>query len=429
MGLCPGGWLADARHDLERQVRGMPVTTDGDRITATAHETLSWQVRLVDDLLGATPATLPDLFALADPIYAAASQPGQRAVIIDRLVQKTYGNALAALWSNYGIQPIWLPVRGGERSKSLTTYNRLATQLVKLRLDRRSQPLFLVGGGSVGDVGAFVAATLGRYTPAVRIPTTLLAMADAGIAAKNGVNHAGKKNAFGTYDPASLVLACLAFCASESKRRISNGLAEIAKAALMESSALWSLLADHGAALRKTRMQHPVARDVLLRAIQIMLAELSDNRREPRLTRSMDGGHWITPTCELLDLSVWHGEWVAIDLALCVVLALRRTLLDADVAQHILDVLGRTLRLPLWHPLLADDDVLAHACDATTRHRGGRLRLPLLVGVGEKSFYDDVTVSEARGASAALRHMAARLGARAALRPGPLWAGAYWGVA
>jgi 3-dehydroquinate synthetase len=394
----------------------MPVAIDGDTITAIArHEGRTWQVRFVGDLLAATPDDTPDLFHLPDPIYEDAGQPGPRAVIIDRRVYRLYGEQFSTLFASYGIEPVWLHVSAGERTKSLATYGRLAERLIGLGLVRHSQPLFLIGGGVCGDVGAFLAGTLARGTPAIRIPTSLLALADAGVAAKTGVNHAAKKNALGTYDPPPLALHCLTFCATESQRRISNALAEIAKAALMDDRALWSLLIEHGRALRRRRMQTPVGRDVLWRAVLVMLGELSDNMRERRLARSMDFGHAITPTAELMHSKLWHGEWVAIDMALFVVVSARRKLIDWPDADGILSVLGQTLKLPLWHPLLADRAVLEHALDATARHRGGRLRLPLLHGVAVKEFVDDVHADELADAANVLRDHAARLGAIARL--------------
>ncbi len=390
----------------------MPVAVDGDRITATSRgEGRVWQVRFVDNLLAATPDDTPDLFNLPDPIYADANQAGQRAVIIDRRVYHLYGEQFSALFAQYGVDPVWLTIGAGERSKTLATYGRIAERLIGLGLARRSQPLYLIGGGVCGDVGAFLAGTLARGTPAIRVPTSLLAMADAGVAAKTGVNHAGKKNALGTYDPPPLALHCLNFCATESQRRIANALAEIAKAALMGDPLLWTLLVEHGRALRRQRMQVPTGREVLWRAVLVMLGELSDNMRERRLTRSMDFGHALTPTCELLAPNVWHGEWVAIDMALFVVLSARRKLIDWPDAEDILTVLAHTLRLPLWHPLLADRAVLGHALDATARHRGGRLRLPLLHAVGVKEFVDDVGVDELANAAGELGEWAARLGA------------------
>jgi 3-dehydroquinate synthetase len=392
----------------------VPVEIDGDRITARSKdEGRVWQVRFVGDLLAATPDTYPDLFRLPDPIYDGADRPGRRAVIIDRRVHRLYGQRLDALFSRYGFDPIWLRVGAGERSKTLATYGRLADTLVGLHLDRRTQPLFVVGGGVCGDVGAFLAGTLARGTPAIRVPTSLLALADAGVAAKTGLNHRDKKNALGTYDPPPLALHCLSFCASESQRRISNGLAEIAKAALMGDPELWALLVNHGRALRQQRMQHPTAHAVLWRAVLVMLAELADNMRERRLTRSMDFGHAITPTCELIAPNVWHGEWVAIDMSLFVVLSARRKLIDWPDAEDILSVLGRTLKLPVWHPLLSDRDVLSRALDATARHRGGRLRLPLLHGVAVKEFVDDVTTDELADAARTLHDLAGLLGVAA----------------
>ncbi|KWV34144.1 3-dehydroquinate synthase family protein [Micromonospora rifamycinica] len=393
----------------------MPIATDGDWITATSvAEGRTWRVRFVDDLLRATPEAVPDLFRLSDPVYATANAPGRRAVIIDRTVRSLFGSRFAGLFERFGIDPVWIEADGGEESKNLTQYSELAARLLALDLDRRSQPLILVGGGTITDIGGLLAATLYRGMPAVRIPTTLLGLCDAGIAAKVGVNHAGVKNALGTFAPAPLALHCLELCATESERHTAAGLAEIAKVALTEDVALWHMLISHGRELRERRMQHPVGREVLWRAILPMLTELADNLREARLWRTMNFGHSVSPTFEMAPGSTLsHGEWVGIDMALSVVLSMQRGNLAPDLGLEILSVLGRTLGLPLWHPLLADPGLLRSALRSTTALRGGRLRLPVLLDIAKVEFVDDVDLGDLEHAATELRSHSAELGCSA----------------
>lgn len=389
----------------------MPISTDGDWITASsAHEGRTWQLRFVDDLLEATPASVPDLFRLNDPLYATANAPGRRAVIIDRNVRGLFGDEFAGLFERFDIEPVWFEAQGGEEFKTLAQYSDLAGQLLAMDLDRRGQPLILIGGGTITDIGGLLAATLYRGIPAIRIPTTLLGLCDAGIAAKVGVNHGGVKNGLGTFAPAPLTLHCLTLCATESERHTAAGLSEIAKVALTEDRDLWDLLVRHGRDLRKRHMQHPVGRDVLWRSILPMLAELADNLRESRLERAMNFGHFISPTGEMMPGSALsHGEWVAVDMALTVVISQRFGGLTSGLCRHILSVLGQTLGLPLWHDFLKDPKMLVAALRATTALRGGRLRLPVLLDIAKVKFVDDVDLGELEQAAAELQRYAAIL--------------------
>ena len=387
----------------------MPISIDGDRITATSvQQGLTWQVRFVDDLLDATPETVPDLFWLSDPVYLTANRPGRRAVVIDRNVRALFGDQFAALFERFGLEPIWFEAEGGEESKNLAQYGELAGKLLSLDLDRRGQPLILIGGGTITDIGGFLAATLYRGIPAIRIPTTLLGLCDAGIAAKVGVNHAGVKNGLGTFAPVPLTLHCLRLCSTQSERHAAAGLSEIAKVALTEDPVLWDLLVSHGRELRERRMQHPVGRDVLWRSILPMLTELADNLREPRLSRTMNFGHFISPTGEMVPGSTLsHGEWVAVDMAFSMILAKQRGWLAPDLCDQVLSVLGGTLGLPLWQDCLGDPAMLSAALRATTGLRGGRLRLPVLLDIAKVEFVDDVDLGDLERAASELRQQAA----------------------
>lgn len=390
----------------------VPISTDGDWITATSvEEGRTWRVRVVDDLLEATPESVPDLFWLDDPVYATASIPGPRPVVIDRKVKVLFGDQFTALFERFGLEPIWFEAEAGEESKTLAHYSDLASKLLSLDLDRRGQPLTLIGGGTITDIGGLLAATLYRGMPAIRIPTTLLGLCDAGIAAKVGVNHAGVKNGLGTFAPAPLTLLCLKLCSTESKRHTAAGLSEIAKVALTEDHALWDLLVSHGRELRETRMQHPAGRHVLWQSILPMLTELADNLREFRLWRTMNFGHFISPTGEMSPGSTLsHGEWVAVDMAFTVVLSMQDGRLAPDLCLEILSVLGRTLGLPIWHDSLGDPRMLSAALRATTALRGGRLRLPVLLDIAKVEFIDDVDLSDLERAASELQRQAAVLG-------------------
>jgi 3-dehydroquinate synthase len=181
--------------------------------------------------------------------------------------------------------------------------------------------------------------------------------------------------------------------------------------ALTEDCVLWDLIVSHGRELREKRMQHPAGRDVLWQAVLPMLTELADNLRESRLWRTMNFGHFVSPTGEMYPGSTLsHGEWVAVDMAFTIVLSMQDGRLAPDLGLEILSVLGRTLGLPLWHDSLSDPRMLSAALRATAALRGGRLRLPVLLDSAKVEFIDEVDLSDLERAATELQRQAAILG-------------------
>ncbi|MFD0569289.1 hypothetical protein ACFQ0T_08425 [Kitasatospora gansuensis] len=136
-----------------------------------------------------------------------------------------------------------------------------------------------------------------------------------------------------------------------------------------------------------------------------MLQELQPNLWEHRLERSMDYGHSFSPTVEMRALpELLHGEAVCLDMALTTVLAQRRGLVETAERDRILGLMRR-LQLPVRHPLL-EPETLADALTDTIRHRDGRQRFPLPVGIGDGCFADDLTAAEIGRAATELEELA-----------------------
>jgi 3-dehydroquinate synthase len=276
---------------------------------------------------------------------------------------------------------------------------RVAEQLDRFGLTRRAEPVVAVGGGVLTDIVGLACSLYRRSTPFVRVPTTLIGLVDAGVGAKTGVNFGPHKNRLGTYHPAVETLLDPSFLATLDQRHLSNGLAEILKVALIKDRDLFDLLDRHGPGLVANRFQQPgIAGPVLSRAVHGMLQELQPNLWEHELSRSMDYGHSFSPTLEMRALpELLHGEAVSVDMALTTVVARRRGLLDAAECGRVLGLMRR-LGLPIWHRLM-EPELLHDALADTVRHRDGRQRLPLPVGIGAGCFVDDLTTEELTRAS------------------------------
>ncbi|MGW7219734.1 sedoheptulose 7-phosphate cyclase [Streptomyces sp. NPDC054826] len=356
--------------------------------------------------------------------------PRRRFVVTDRVVASLYGERIRAYFDHHAVDHRLLVLDDGETHKSMDAVLRVAEALDDFGVDRRREPVIAIGGGVLMDIVGFAASLYRRSTPFIRIPTTLIGLVDAGVGAKTGVNHNGHKNRLGTYFPADRTLLDRSFLATLDTRHISNGLSEILKIALIKDARLFDLLEQHGADLLRTKLQSPggvgptpadapleqrlaarglhldPATEVTERAIHGMLEELQPNLWEKVLERVVDYGHTFSPTIEMHALpALLHGEAVAVDMALTTVMAEQRGLVSAYQRERVLAVVER-LGLPAWHPLCTAD-VLMDALRDTVRHRDGKQRLPLPVGIGSAVFVNDVTEAELKAAAEALAGLAA----------------------
>lgn len=270
-----------------------------------------------------------------------------------------------------------------EPTKALPAAVSLCDAAQSFDFDRRS--LFVVvGGGVISDIVTLAASMVRRGVSHLRVPTTLLGLVDAGIGAKGGVNHGGRKNSLGCFHPPESVLICPGFTETLPARQIRSGLAEILKVALARDGELFARLEADGPAFVELRGQvSPEVSDAIVwSCITNMLADLEPNLFEDRTyERRMDLGHAFCPTLEsACGFARLHGEAVAIDLALSTVLAQELGWLAAADAERILGLMDR-LGLPTYDALL-DAELCRVALDEITRHRGGQLLLFVPDGVG-----------------------------------------------
>ncbi|UWZ34809.1 sedoheptulose 7-phosphate cyclase [Dactylosporangium roseum] len=351
---------------------------------------------------------------LLDPVDTDLAEAGgsdaagrRRFVVIDATVDRFFGDRIRAYfdWHNFDCTYHVVPAR--EHVKDLETATGIVRALDGFRIARRREPVIAIGGGVLLDLVGLVCSLYRRGTPFVRVPTTLIGIVDAGVGVKTGVNFNGNKNRLGTYFPADLTLLDRSFLATLGERHISNGLAEILKMALIRDGELFDVLEASGTHLLADRFQGQTsvsdrsADRVLQLAIDGMLRELQPNLWEQTLERSVDYGHTFSPTIEMRAMpELLHGEAVALDMAFTTVLAAHRGLVTAEQQDRIF-ALMRNLGLPTWHPLLTAE-VLTEALEDATRHRDGRQRFPIPIGIGDVAFVDDVTVAEIEKAAAVL---------------------------
>ena len=329
----------------------------------------------------------------------------RRLVVIDSRVLDLYGWEIEEYLRSNRVRYRLLPLETTEPEKTLDNVLRVAQALDEFGVNRRSDPLIAIGGGVLMDVAGFAASLYRRGLPYVRVPTTLMGLIDAGIGIKTGVNFDKHKNRLGSYFAPQRAYLDTYFLRTLDDRHMSNGIAEIIKIAIIKDARLFELLEQNVDRLIADRFHGRDAyREILVRATVGMLEELACNLWEGTLERVVDYGHTFSPQLEMAVLpELLHGEAVAIDMALSLVLAAQRDLISAKELGRALSLI-EAYNLPTYHDQM-DEDLLMKGLADSTSHRDGLQRLPLSCGLGSAVFINDLARSEVR---AALRVLAER---------------------
>ncbi|HWP35805.1 MAG TPA: 3-dehydroquinate synthase [Thermodesulfobacteriota bacterium] len=239
------------------------------------------------------------------------------AVITNPRVRRLYGRRVEASLAAAGIEPVALTVPDGERHKTLAAAGRLYDRLAAARLDRAS-PVVALGGGVVGDLAGFVAATWLRGVPLVQVPTTLLAQVDAAIGGKTGVNHRRGKNLIGAFHQPVLVVSDVETLRTLPEREYRAGLAEVIKYGLIRDAALFAFLERE---VERVLAREPAAVTYLVRRSSEIKAEVvAADEREGGLRAVLNFGHTLGHALEALTgyRKYLHGEAVAIGMVAAV---------------------------------------------------------------------------------------------------------------
>jgi hypothetical protein len=237
-------------------------------------------------------------------LHSTGIQPegyNRRFAVIDAQVDAIYGETIRYYFTSKGIDLTVCILQGGEMDKRPAAVHTLLDQLCVYKL-RRREPFLAIGGGVLLDIAGMAACLYRRGVPFVRVPTTLLAIVDASVGVKNGVDYCCSvtdetyKNRIGSFYAPTACLLDKAFIATQDSRNVSNGFGEILKLALVRSIDLFELLEAHGQALIESKLtptctvQDGISDRIIDLSIQIMLEELGPNLWETKLDRCVDYG-------------------------------------------------------------------------------------------------------------------------------------------
>lgn len=290
---------------------------------------------------------------------------GRAFLISNERIYPLYGAAAEASLraAAYDVATYQLP--DGESTKSLAHAARVYDWLADQRAER-IDAIVALGGGVVGDVSGFTAATFLRGMPLVQVPTTLLAQIDSSIGGKVGVNHSKGKNLIGAFHPARLIVADVDTLRSLSRRELAAGWAEAVKCGLILDAELLGLLAENAAGLidhESSIFRSPLLSTLVRRCAEHKVRIVEQDEREANLRMILNYGHTIGHGLEaaLNYGCLLHGEAVSIGMAGAARLAVNRGLLseEAERAQNaVLARFGLPTRLPADAPCPSVEAIL-----------------------------------------------------------------------
>jgi len=313
-------------------------------------------------------------------------------LMIDSKVEHIYGEAIRRVLAGTYRKVETHIMRVSEKSKDLFAVADVISAFENSGVRRRKDLIVAAGGGITMDIVALGANLFRRGIPCMRLPTTLVGLIDAGIGVKNAINFRQSKSRLGTYCAPYAVVVDPCFVTTLPDREIRNGLSEALKIGLVVDRRLFEVIEEHAYYLIRSKMQSEPGMEVILRSIRAMLLELAPNLYERSLDRFPDYGHTFSPIFEFELSDLEHGEAVALDMAVATALAVIMGFLRAEDAERILAT-QHALGLPIVRAGLCLD-MLTRGAQEAKKHRGGQLRMPVLCGLGEALFIDDVTDSQ-----------------------------------
>lgn len=305
-------------------------------------------------------------------------------VVTDEVVGPRFAGRVLESLRRSGFSAELFALPAGEEHKTLATVERVYAWLAQHRAER-AEPVVCLGGGVVTDLGGFAAATYLRGMPFIHVPTTLLAMVDAAIGGKTGVDLDVGKNLIGAFAQPAAVVIDPAVLASLPERQLRAGLAELIKHGLILDEALFADLEALAGDLEAMVQPSLIARSVAVKARVV-----SADEREAGLRSLLNYGHTIGHALETVTgyTRYLHGEAVAVGMHAAGRIAVRLGLLDPGELERQQSLLA-AVGLPARAPDLSLEAVLETTL-LDKKVRGGRVRWVLLERIGRAVLRDDV---------------------------------------
>jgi 3-dehydroquinate synthase len=310
---------------------------------------------------------------------------GKVAVVTNPTVAQLYLDAVHGALDYAGFEVVPILVPDGEEHKSSKSLTTIYDRLIAERCERKSSVLAL-GGGVIGDLAGFAAATYLRGVPYVQVPTTLLAQVDSSVGGKTGVNHENGKNLIGAFYQPKLVLIDVNVLASLPQRELLAGLAEVIKYGIIEDPQLFGDLE------KKLTKIVALDRDLLQRiivtscSIKARIVELDEREENQRVV--LNFGHTIGHALEAATdyRQFLHGEAVAVGMVKAAMLSMQLGFCDQQSFERILKIITEA-GLPSEIPAGVSLQSVIQAIQLDKKAAEGRIKFVMSEGIGKTRFH------------------------------------------
>ena len=316
---------------------------------------------------------------------------GDVVVVSNDTLMPLYGDRLQAVLSGIAQRVLPIVVPDGERYKDARMLETIHDAMLGARCDRAAVVIAL-GGGVVGDVAGFAAASFQRGVRLVQVPTTLLSQVDSSVGGKTGINHRLGKNMIGAFHQPRAVVIDLATLDTLPPRELAAGLAEVVKYGASLDVAFFEWL--EGAMPSLVRRDCDAMAHAIRRSCELKAGIVGADEREAGRRALLNFGHTFGHAIEgASGYGTWlHGEAVAAGMTIAASLSARLGLIERGVVERLVALL-RAARLPVEPPPLSVDQ-WRHWMASDKKAEGGRLRFVLLDALGSArvSPVDDVVL-------------------------------------
>jgi 3-dehydroquinate synthase len=324
------------------------------------------------------------LSAVGDSLHQAGLG-GRVAVITNPTVAQLYLDTIHDSLSRAGFNVMPVLISDGEEHKNLKSLSVIYDRLIAERFDRRSCVLAL-GGGVIGDLAGFAAASFLRGIAYVQVPTTLLAQVDSSIGGKTGVNHQDGKNLIGAFYQPRLVLIDVAVLQSLPRRELIAGLAEVIKYGIIADPALFQLL--EGTIQKLIGLDHALLAQVIATSCAIKAKVVETDEREDDYRAVLNFGHTIGHALEAATAyrKYLHGEAIGIGMAQAAMISVQQCFCDQRSVERIRKLIKRA-GLPLEIPREVSMQNLIQSMEVDKKAAGGKIKFVMCAGIGKTRFH------------------------------------------
>ena len=326
---------------------------------------------------------------------------GRCVCLIDQNIDDNYGVEIENYFNYHSIILEKLVYRAMEVDKHIKNVEKIVEDFRKLGVNR-NEPILIIGGGVIGDIGAFAASIYHRSTPYIMLSTSVVSAIDSGPSPRSCCDAGGFKNLLGSFHAPVLNISDRSFFKSLRTSWVRHGIAEIHKMAVIRDKELFHLLEDTGLDLMKThfgtidcKTQDKIvskSKKIIGLSLKSYVESEYDNLHEVHSIRDHAFGHGLSANFEL-KAGLLHGHAISVEMNLSTFMSYKRGWINEKDLHRIFKLFSE-YELSLWHDILLDEKCMNEGFDKILQKRGGNLAIPVPTGIGKCKYINDLTKSE-----------------------------------